>query len=100
MLSICAILFSLVIVLIASSTAKNTTTYTKPQKATSVPSGYTVKEYEGRIAVFKSNSENPIKIIDGIYVRDLPSFDRELLQSGINVDSDAELNQLLEDYDS
>ena len=61
---------------------------------------YTVKEYKDKIAVFKFGSDTPDRIIEDIYVRDLPTHDQDLLESGINASDDAELNRILEDYDS
>ena len=60
---------------------------------------YTVKEHRGRIAVFKAGNEAPELILDGVAVRDLPSYDRELLKNGIPAESEAELRRILEDYD-
>lgn len=60
---------------------------------------YTIKEYKDKIAVFKFGSDTPDRIIEDIYVRDLPTYDRDLLKNGINAADDAELNQILEDYD-
>lgn len=60
---------------------------------------YTVKEYKDKIAVFKFGSDTPDRIIEDIYVRDLPTYDRELLKNGIDAANEAELNSILEDYD-
>lgn len=60
---------------------------------------YTVKEFEGKIAVFKSGNNTPERILDSPYIRDLPEYDRDLLRVGIPAYSEAELNLILEDYD-
>lgn len=87
-------LFYLTLALIAAET--DTANHGEPQPQVS---GYTVKEHDGKIAVFQNGSNDPIKILDGPYVRDLPTFDRELLENGITVETETELNALLEDYD-
>ena len=58
---------------------------------------YELKEYEGNIAIFKSNEKTPYKITS-ISIKDLPKKDREILRGGIKVSSENELNALLEDY--
>lgn len=60
---------------------------------------YTVKEYNGKIAVFKRGNKEPERVIEDIFVRDLPTYDRELLTDGINARDEAEVNRILEDYD-
>lgn len=60
---------------------------------------YTVKEYEGKIAVFIGDNESPERILESPYIRDLPQYDRDLLKIGIPAYSEAELNTILEDYD-
>lgn len=60
---------------------------------------YTVKEYEGKIAVFIGDNESPERILESPSIRDLPQYDRDLLKIGIPAYSEAELNTILEDYD-
>ncbi len=62
-------------------------------------SGYTVKEYNGKISVFENGSSEPLYSLDSPFVRDLPDYDRELLTKGIKAGSDEELLRILEDYD-
>lgn len=71
-----------------------------PSQPSPIMAGYTVKEYDGKIAVFKNGESAPLEIIDGIFVRDLPTYDRELLSEGIYAENEAALQKLLEDYDS
>ena len=64
----------------------------------SMPSkGYKLKEYEGNLAIFKSDAQSPIKITS-IEVGALPIQDQELLKNGIDASSEEELNNLIEDY--
>ena len=65
-----------------SSTAQNT---------------YTVREFEGQIAIFADDSEIPVKVFD-TSVATLPKSDRELLELGITVENTEELQRIIEDF--
>ncbi|MCH5189959.1 MAG: BofC C-terminal domain-containing protein [Oscillospiraceae bacterium] len=65
-----------------SSTAKNT---------------YTVREFDGQIAIFSDDSEIPVKVFD-TSVSALPKSDRELLELGITVETPEELQRIIEDF--
>ncbi len=59
--------------------------------------GYTLKEYNGKIAVFTDNADEPESIID----TDINIFsdnDKVLLKNGITVYSVEELYRLIEDF--
>lgn len=56
----------------------------------------TVREYDGRIGVFKGESGVPYRIID-YDIRLLSDYDREQLREGLVIESDRELQQLIED---
>lgn len=58
---------------------------------------YTVREYEGQVAVFSEDSELPVKVFD-TSVSALPQCDRELLELGITVETPEELQKLIEDF--
>ncbi len=58
---------------------------------------YILKNHNGRIALFSSKSEIPIKIYD-IYAKSLPEKDTQALNEGIKAESEAELNNLIETY--
>ena len=60
---------------------------------------YTIKEYEGRIAVFENSDTNPLTIYDS-YVSLLPESDRNRLKTGILVDNSQDLQRIIEDYTS
>ncbi len=75
-----------------------------PVEASSAPSSssqteerYTIREYQGNIAVFMEGVDRPFRITD-VDVRTLPKMDQEQLSEGIEVTSTEELNRLLEDY--
>lgn len=59
--------------------------------------GYTLKEYEKKIAAFENAKSEPIYISD-VYVNDLPKTDRELLKEGIYAEDKKALKRLIEDY--
>ncbi|MCM1226728.1 MAG: hypothetical protein NC320_04795 [Clostridium sp.] len=61
--------------------------------------GYTLREYEGEIAVFRGESETPYRRL-GVYTSVMSDQDRELLKSGIFVKTESELKRLIEDYTS
>lgn len=60
---------------------------------------YILREYDGKLAVYKAGESTPSRILD-METRLLPSYDQGLLRAGIEVSSPEELNQLLEDYTS
>ena len=60
---------------------------------------YVLKEYGGKLAVFPYGSTTPSQVLD-VYLRTLPSYDRDALASGIEVRDEQELQKLLEDYTS
>jgi len=55
-----------------------------------------VREYNGRIGVFKGNSSIPYRIID-YDVSLLSEFDREQLQKGIVMETEQKLQRFIED---
>ena len=57
---------------------------------------YVVREYDGVVAVFYSDSSKPIKVTQR-YVKALPEKDRANLKEGIQVNDKEELRKLLED---
>ena len=61
--------------------------------------GYYIRGYEGELAVFREkNSEQPMMIFGGIYLHQLPEYDRRQLEEGIYVKDYQTLTMLLEDY--
>ncbi len=60
---------------------------------------YTIKEYEGKIAVFKNSDKKPTTVYEA-YVSLLPPQDREKLKNGIKVDNTTDLQKIVEDYTS
>lgn len=60
---------------------------------------YTIKEYEGKIAVFKDFDKNPFMVYEA-YTSLLPEQDRQRLENGIKVDNSTDLQRIIEDYTS
>ena len=60
---------------------------------------YILKEYNGNIASFRCNDENPIDIFD-VSVNSFGEYDKQALYKGIVAYSEEELNRLIEDYTS
>lgn len=58
---------------------------------------YIIKAHDGKVAVFKENSEEPYLNFD-VYISTLPEYDQNELQTGIVCDSTEELNKRIEDY--
>lgn len=56
----------------------------------------TVREYNGRIGVFKGESHSPYRIIDYDFSM-LSEYDKEQLAYGVVIKSDSELQQFIED---
>ena len=63
------------------------------------PAAYTLREYEGKLAVFRGDSKAPYQIYD-VSVNTLPEYDRTLLKEGIPAETSAQLDRLIEDYTS
>lgn len=66
---------------------------------TSEAEGYVVREYDGKIGLFKNGEANPFDMVE-VEVASLPKTDQLLLSSGIHANTLSELQQLVEDYES
>ena len=58
---------------------------------------YLLKEYNGKLAVYFSNSQTPQTVFD-LYLSTLPEYDRGQLRRGVPVKDYEELVQRIEDY--
>lgn len=76
---------------------KNITGSSAERESLTVFGTYTVREYEGQIAVFSEDSTMPVQVFD-TSVSALPKSDRELLEVGITVDTPEELQKIIEDF--
>ncbi|HBL41206.1 MAG TPA: hypothetical protein DDY98_06410 [Ruminococcaceae bacterium] len=59
---------------------------------------YWIKEYNGMVAVFETDSQMPQEVLD-CPINSLPTEEAERIQSGIPVSSEEELQQLIEAFD-
>lgn len=60
---------------------------------------FVLKEYEGKLGLFRGDAATPYQTLD-FDVDYLGEYDRELLKQGIGVDTQRELEILIEDYTS
>lgn len=60
---------------------------------------YTIRDYNGRIALFENSNPNP-KTVYEIFTASLPQADKEMLINGISVTSEEEAKRLIEEYTS
>lgn len=60
---------------------------------------YRVSQFNGKIAVFKNESEEPVEVLDA-YISSFPEQDRILLEQGIYAENESELQKIIEDYTS
>ena len=59
---------------------------------------YVIKEINGKIRVFENGKNTPIQTLEK-EVEYLPEYDKKILKDGIYVESNQELNKVLEDYE-
>ena len=72
----------------------------RTEAASALEGKYIVRDYGGRLAVYRVNEPNrPVYLLD-IYTGALPEADRSALQNGIVLHTEEDLSQLLEDYGS
>ena len=60
---------------------------------------FIMKEYDGKIAVYKAGSNEPIRILD-VYIVYLPEADKISLGEGIKIKDQEELNERIQDFTS
>lgn len=71
-----------------------------PAPADAVPTpAYTIRAYEGQVAVFEGDSDYPMQVFDAP-VEALPAEEQERLLAGIPAADRDQLSVLLEDYTS
>lgn len=78
---------------------KKETEVVKAETVISEERRYILKEYNGKIASFYYNSEEPIDVFD-VSVNSFGEYDKQELYKGIVAYSEEELNRLIEDYTS
>lgn len=98
--AVCSVALALAVSLwaVPSVRAARAPAGSSPEPETSAQSArYRVAVYNGYVAVFAGEASEPFRVLE-TPLSALPEGDRKLLEAGISVDSDAELQRLLEDY--
>ncbi len=94
--------FSAVLLVVSAGNAVKAQKEIRVEKAAALaekePVGFVLKEYEGKAALFRENSEKPYQILD-LEVWLLPEADRETLEQGIYAQNEEELKAFLEDWE-
>ena len=61
---------------------------------------YVMKTHNNAVGVFRPTEDTPLYTLKDVHVKSLPEYDQNLLNTGIKVYSERELQALIEDYDS
>lgn len=71
--------------------------YTAAAAGETRAAGYVIRDWKGKIAVFLSGADKPLKVTS-TRTSTLPKTDIKKLKSGIYTESSRELERILEDY--
>lgn len=95
------ILIAAVIVLCAlAQVAQNRKAAGRQEESVTLPQvDYVLGEYDGYLALFRGEQEQPYQILD-MPVQLLSDYDRGQIADGIHVQTEQELRQLVEDFAS
>lgn len=91
----CILLSCLILSTLSSATKTNNKT---DSETFAVGFKYTIREYNGKVAVFDYGQQKPKIILDSL-TNSLPEEDAENIRRGINVRTDSELQYLIEAFD-
>ena len=94
--AIAALLLGLVLAFLSRGQPVENPLPDEPEEPQS-PAGYLLRDYEGRLAIFREESNTPEMIFD-VYTRLLPQADQERLTEGISAPDYETLTRLIEDY--
>ncbi|MGN0545023.1 MAG: BofC C-terminal domain-containing protein [Acutalibacteraceae bacterium] len=86
---------SLTLALALCAAAFLTTSFVIEKTAT--PDKYIIRDYQGRVAVFRYGEDEPEEVFE-VFTSSLPESECERISKGITVKSDEELQSLIEDY--
>ncbi len=86
---------SLTLALALCAAAFLTTSFVIEKNAT--PGKYIIRDYQGRVAVFRYGEDEPEEVFE-VFTSSLPESECERISKGITVKSDEELQSLIEDY--
>ena len=103
LISAAAVTLSALLLSYAISSDNNSVTHNEPTQTISQESRkvlYVMKSVDGKIGVFKPESQKPLYTLGDVHLKSLPQYDQKLLNTGIKVYSEKELKSLIEDYDS
>ena len=92
--TLCAAVLTIAVILIPM-TGMGQKPSTEP--SSQVATGYTVRDYEGKIAVFEDNDQEATQVLS-IETAAFPQEDQQLLKVGIHASTKADLQRILEDY--
>ena len=92
---LCLTIITTTVTIYISALAKPTLTENSSQ-ATEIR--YYLSEFEGNLAIYKTNSPMPIEILD-VRISSLPERDIERIKNGITANSLAEIIKIAEDYE-
>ncbi len=93
-------LFAVIVLSAAIAVYSGSGKNTKPDiSETTAEALYTLCEYNGRIALYKSGYSMPVEIYD-VYLYSLPEAEQKIVSAGITAYSDEEAQRLIEDYTS
>lgn len=71
--------------------------YTPESSGKELTMSYTLREYEGKIGVFRDGNTVPDEILD-VYLITLPEEDVKKLRNGIEANGQDEVRSLIEDF--
>ena len=97
---VCFGILSSILILNMTYTSTDNSTQAETVAPIQEINGYMLKEYDGKIGVFRTSSDKPYTYIDDIDISYLTEYDRELLTKGIEVNTEDELKALIEDLTS
>ncbi len=95
-ITIITVIIFLSIAIIITNTISNETQNTILNKE-SEETLYTLKDYNGQIALFINDNKTPTEMYN-IFTKSLPEADATALKEGITAENEKELNKLLEEY--
>ncbi len=93
--AMCFLVLSVLFIRINDDIERKEAETTSPHQNTQ----YTVKDYNGKIAVFENDNTYPKNVYDS-YTSVLPENDQKRLREGIIVSNTADLQRIIEDYTS
>lgn len=60
---------------------------------------YIMRSYQGKVAVFEPGKSEPSRVLD-VYVETLPKDEQDKLAAGIDIESQAQLESMIDNYTS